>query len=116
MSLFKYFAPSKSKPESVCSKASSVAASQESYSGISLQEAELVSTKLIYLSNKEDKKRAKYKEEEKVKIVCYAIKYTAVKAAHNFISDFPKLTESTVRGWVVKYKSELEKKPKVKQI
>ena len=112
MSLFKYFAPYKSKPESVCSKASSVAAyvaSQESYSGISLQEAELVSTKLIYLSNKEDKKRAKYNKEEKVKIVCYAIKYTAVKAAHNFISDFPKLTEITVRGWVVKYKSELEK-------
>ena len=104
MSLFKYFAPSKSKPRVFVAKqvqSLHMSPSLESYSGISSQEAELVSTELIYLSNDEDKKRTKYKEEEKVKIVRYAINYT--KAARNFISDFPKLTESTVRGWVVKY-------------
>ena len=56
------------------------------------------------------RKRTKYTEEEKMKIVKYAASHGVASALRYFRKDFPNLTESTVRPWLSKYRDEIKKK------
>ena len=53
--------------------------------------------------------RVTYKEEDKCKIAKYANHCRTTNAVNRFKKEFPKLTESTVRGWLAKYRSQLKK-------
>ena len=53
-------------------------------------------------------KRTTYREDEKMKIAKYANIYGTVSALRYFKQDFPKLTESTIRPWLAKYRSQLK--------
>ena len=54
------------------------------------------------------RKRTTYREDEKMKIAKYANIYGTVSALRHFKQDFPKLTESTIRPWLAKYRSQLK--------
>ena len=100
MSLFKYFAPSKSK--SVCNEASSIAAILE-VDGITGQEASKVSKELGNIDKNNEKKRTMYKEEEKLRVARYAMLHGNRPAVVHFQDEFPNINESSVRRWTEKY-------------
>ena len=119
MSLFKYFALAKDKEKTTCSAAGSIALalSNEEISGVSQEEAILISEELTDIENSNktavDSKQTIYKDENKIKIARYASENGTSKAVSRFKNEFPKLNESTVRPWVRKYKAELNsKKPR----
>lgn len=58
-------------------------------------------------------KRVTYKEEDKCKIAKYANHCGTTNAVNRFKKEFPKLTESTVRGWLTKYMSQLKNTPQI---
>ncbi|PFX18016.1 hypothetical protein AWC38_SpisGene17650 [Stylophora pistillata] len=55
-------------------------------------------------------KRVTYKEEDKCKIAKYA-NHCGTTNVVRFKKEFPKLTESTIRGWLTKYRSQLKNTP-----
>ena len=55
------------------------------------------------------RRRTTYHERDKVKIAKYANTYGVASAIKFFQRDFPKLTESTVRPWLKKYRAGLQK-------
>lgn len=56
------------------------------------------------------RKRVTYREEEKCKIAKYANEYGTTNAVSLYEKEFPELTESAIRGWFVKHRSQLEKR------
>ena len=62
------------------------------------------------------KKRSTYSESDKRRIAMYATQNGNTNVVRKFRNDFPKLTESTLRPWVQKYKSEMKNSPEGTQI
>ena len=55
------------------------------------------------------RKRTTYHEGEKMKVAKYANVHGPANALRHFKKDFPNLTESTIRGWLTKYRSEIKR-------
>ena len=55
------------------------------------------------------RKRFTYSEQNKMKIVKYANECGLTRAVGKYKGEFSSLRESTVRGWLNKYRSQLEK-------
>ena len=55
------------------------------------------------------RKRTTYREDEKIKIAKYANTHGTSSAIRHFKQDFPNLSESTLRPWVAKYRSDVKK-------
>ena len=107
MSLFKYFAPVTNNSTNICRRASDVAgtlSNNPSTSGISQREIILVQEELNNISTDQPTKRNKYSEQEKVRVGRYAAENSVMASITKFKNEFPKLTPSTVRPWMNKYK------------
>ena len=115
MSLFNYFSPV-SKDSSNSSALQMIRASIDNASmdvvneAASILTASLSEHEIIHVAENieiaETVSRAQYKDSEKCKIAKYASEHGVMKAVKKFKKDFLKLTESTVRPWVKKYKPE----------
>ena len=62
------------------------------------------------------RKRFTYSEQDKMKIVKYANECGLTRAVGKYKGEFPSLLESTVNGWLNKYRSQLEAKVQSSQI
>ena len=87
------------------------AASSESVaqsSGLSSKEHALVIQEIANATGSTTMfKRASYKESDKLMIARYGNIYSPAHAVAKYTKQFPKLTESTVRGWIAKYLKQL---------
>ena len=59
-----------------------------------------------------ERKRTFYKEEVKLKVAKFASQFGPSKAVKTFAKEFPKLSESTIRGWVTKYWDQIKNNPR----
>lgn len=76
--------------------------------GLSKKEVISVRDELANVSNYKDVlKRVTYAEKDKQRVGRYAAMHGVPSALKRFKSEFPKLTQSTVRPWVIKYKRTL---------
>ena len=75
--------------------------------GVSSTEYDNIVAEVEIVPNK--RRRTTYHERDKVKIAKYANTYGVASAIKFFQRDFPKLTESTVRPWLKKYRAGLQK-------
>ena len=82
---------------------------KEDYGVVSGKEYDIIKD-ILDLHPETKKRRVKYKEEEKMKVVKYACSHGVTNAIRFFKEGFPNLTESTVHPWVSKYKEEIKKK------
>ena len=64
----------------------------------------------------ESKGRKTYKGEGKMKTAKCANIYGDATAVRQYKSDFPKITESTVRGWLMKFRTEMKRKVPLEEI
>ena len=55
----------------------------------------------------QNKKRVTYKEQDKLRVAKYASQYGPTRTVTFFSKEFPSLSESTVRPWVQKYRSQI---------
>lgn len=106
MSLFKYFAPSRSNSTSVCRDASStVAALPAGEVGFNSNELICIQEELVNAAGAGPSTRAQYTEKEKQQIGRYASLHGLTSAIRKFKKDFPKLAYSTVRPWMKRYEA-----------
>ena len=103
MSILKYFTSSKT---SMGKEDDTVFCSLES-SGVSSKEYESI---LETIKPAEKTKRITYKEEDKMKITKNANLYSIANAVRPYSKEFPNISESTVRGWLKKFRGELTRK------
>ena len=75
--------------------------------GVSSTEYDNIVAEVEIVPNK--RRRTTYHVRDKVKIAKYANTYGVASAIKFFQRDFPKLTESTVRPWLKKYRAGLQK-------
>ena len=64
----------------------------------------------------ENKGRKTYKKEDKMKIAKCVNIYGVATAVRRYKSDFPKITESTVHGWLMKFRKEMKSKVSLEEI
>ena len=76
-------------------------------SGVSSKEYESI---LETIKPAEKTKRITYKEEDKMKITKNANLYSIANAVRPYSKEFPNISESTVRGWLKKFRGELTRK------
>ena len=77
--------------------------------GLSSREFSLVTEERKNLSS-EKKKRVTYKEQDKLVMARYAYQHGPSRTVAKYLKDFPKLNESTIRGWLAKYRDEIKGK------
>ena len=80
--------------------------------GLSSEEQSNVGLEIKNASSINNKcKRVTYREEDKLKIAKHANECGTTNAVSRYKKKFPKLAESTIRGWFVKYRSQLKNTP-----
>ena len=77
--------------------------------GLSSREISLVTEEIENLTS-EKKTRVTYKEQDKLMMARYANQHGPSRTVAKYLKIFPKLKESTLRGWLVKYRNELKSK------
>ena len=86
--------------------ASSLPTSDETGLG-EVENADIIAA-VVQQSGKRKKPQCKYSDADRYKIAKYAVDNGgASRAANHFKSDFPTIRESTVRGFVLKYKEKM---------
>ena len=90
--------------ESQISKEASLVISD---TGLSSREHSLIIEEIANATGSTKFKRVNYKEGDKLMIAKYANMHGPARATAKYVKQFPKLSESTVRGWVAKYRKEL---------
>ena len=108
MSILNYFAKGKrsvKNGEKSCETLPYIAES----AGLSSREFSLVTEEIENLAS-EKKTRVTYKEQDKLMMARYANQHGPSRTVAKYLKDFPKLKESTLRGWLVKYRNELKSK------
>ena len=90
--------------ESQTSKEASMVISN---TGLSSREHSLIIEEIDNATGSTKSKRVNYKESDKLMIAEYANMHGPARATAKYVKQFPKLSESTVRGWVAKYRKEL---------
>ena len=76
--------------------------------GLTEKELECVYDGISDAEERLKKKRMTNKEEDKLKIASFAHQRGPAYAVKHFIKEFPNLTESTTRGWLAKYRSQIK--------
>ena len=79
--------------------------------GVSSTEYDNIVAEVEFVPNK--RRRITYHERDKLKISKYANAHGVTAAIKLFQRDFPKLTESTVRPWLKKYRDRLHESSSV---
>ena len=75
--------------------------------GLSSREHSLVIEEIANATGSTKSKRVNYKESDKLMIAKYANMHGPARATAKYLKQFSKLSESTVRGWVAKYRKKL---------
>ena len=88
----------------------------EEMTGLTENELKNVCEGISEAEGRPKKRRMVYKEEDKLRIAVFAHRNGPARAVKNFIDDFTNLTESTIRGWLTKYRSQIRNKAPEKQI
>ena len=101
MSILKYFTSSKT---STSKEDDAIFRSLESF-GVSSKEYESI---VETIKPAKKAKRITYKEVEKMKITKYANLYGIANAVRWYSKEFPNTSESTVRGWLKKFRAEFQ--------
>ena len=95
-----------SKPKKVVADASSISVAFDS--GLSEAEHALVVEEIANATGAgKPTKRTVYSEKDKLMIARYGNTHGPARAIAKFVKEFPKLTDSTVRAWIAKYRKEL---------
>ena len=77
--------------------------------GITEEEVSIIVDEIEEASDIRPKgKRVTYKETDKIRIVRYANLHSLSRAVKHFANEFPKLTESTIRPWLKRYREQLK--------
>ena len=103
MSILSYFRKGKSNRENSHETLPYIADS----AGLSSREFSLDTEELENLSS-EKKKRATYKQQDKLVMARYAYQHAPSRTVAKYLKEFPKLNESTIRGWLAKYRDEIK--------
>ena len=90
--------------ESQSSKEASLVISD---TGLSSRGHSLIIEEIANATGSTKSKRVNYKKSDKLMIAKYANMHGPARATAKYVKQFPKLSESTVRGWVAKYRKEL---------
>ena len=110
MSLLQYFQKASVSNES---SATNLRLPSTNATGLSIEEQSNVTLEINNAASVNCKcKRVTYKE-DKCKIAKYANHYGTTNAVNRFKKEFPKLTESTVRGWLTKHWLQLKNTPQI---
>ena len=103
-SILKYF-----QKKTVSHPATTLQLPPTNRTGLSSEEQSNVGLEINNASSINNKrKRVTYREEDKLKIAKYANECGTTNAVSRYKKEFPKLAESTIRGWLVKYRSQLK--------
>ena len=106
-SILKYF-----QKKTVSHPATTLQLPPTNRTGLSSEEQSNVGLEINNASSINNKrKRVTYREEDKLKIAKYANECGTTNAVSRYKKEFPKLAESTIRGWLVKYRSQLKNTP-----
>ena len=76
-------------------------------SGLSSKEHALVIEEIANATGSAKSQRTNYQESDKLAIAKYGNIHGPARAVAKYIKQFPKLSESTVRAWIAKYRKQL---------
>ena len=76
-------------------------------SGLSSKEHALVIEEIANATGSAKSQRTRYQESDKLVIAKYGNIHGPARAVAKYTKQFPKLSESTVRAWIAKYRKQL---------